>query len=130
MVCEGLRLTLKLLKLARSADTAVKDARCDLIDRANMEYQGLAEPFKLDIKVLSDDRSREVDSKPSAGRHLGQDRSMIIWTRKCNLTERVYVDESPYGELRVVKRVAWRDKSVANWRAEMDVMERVSKATG
>jgi hypothetical protein len=95
-----------------------------------MEGQELAELFKLDITVLSNDRSREVALKPSAGQHLKQERLVIIWTRKCDLTERVYVEESPQGELRVVKRVAWRDKTVVNYRSELDVLGRLSKATG
>lgn len=95
-----------------------------------MEGQELADRFKLDITVLSNDRSKEVVLKPSAGQHLKQERLVIIWTRKYDLTERVYVEESPRGELRVVKRVAWRDKSVINYRSELDVLGRLSKATG
>jgi hypothetical protein len=95
-----------------------------------MDGQELAELFKLDITVLSRDRSREVVWKPSAGQHLKQERQVIIWTRKYDLTERVHVEESPHGELRVIKRVALRDKAVINYRSELDVLGRLSKATG
>lgn len=95
-----------------------------------MEGQELADRFKLDITVLSNYRSKEVVLKPSAGQRLKQERLVIIWTRKYDLTERVFVEESPHGELRVVKRVAWRDKSVVNYRSELDVLGRLSKATG
>lgn len=93
-----------------------------------MGDQEFAELLKLDITLLANDRSREVVLKPSAGQYLKEERQVIIWTRKCDLTERVYVEESPQGELRAVKRVAWRDKTVANYRSELVVLGRLSKA--
>ncbi|KAJ5660554.1 hypothetical protein N7507_007005 [Penicillium longicatenatum] len=95
-----------------------------------MGDQELAELLKLDITLLSNDRSREVVLKPPAGQPLKQERQVIIWTRKCDLTERVYVEESAQGEVRAVKRVAWRDKTVANYRSELVVLGRLSKAAG
>lgn len=93
-----------------------------------MGDQELAELLKLDITLLANDRSREVVLKPPTSQYMKQERQVIIWTRKCDLTERVYVEESPQGELRVVKRVAWRDKTVANCRSELIVLGRLSKA--
>lgn len=93
-----------------------------------MGDQEFAELLKLDITLLANDRSREVVLKPSAGQYLKEERQVIIWTRKCDLTERVYVEESPQGELRAVKRVAWRDKTVASYRSELVVLGRLSKA--
>lgn len=97
-----------------------------------MERQEFAEISRLDITVVSPDRSKEIVFKPAPNEQGKQERNIVMWTRKRNLSQNVWVVESQFGELRVIKQVALQDTSRStggNYRSELDVMGRVSKAT-
>lgn len=94
-----------------------------------MELSQIPELFKLDITVLSNDRNKEVLPTPPSHPELpvGQEKQVIIWTRKKDLTDSVYVEESPQGRLRVVKRVAWENKPRSHLNSELAIMEALSR---
>lgn len=92
-----------------------------------MEHEALAERFKLDITFVSNNRCREVTFRPSPDPHGKQERSVVMWSRKHDLANNVYVHESSCGELRVVKRVALRER--ASNRFELAVIGTITKAT-
>ena len=87
--------------------------------------QVIAEPFKLDITIVSNDRCKEIRLTPSA-EHGKEERNVLVWNRKRDLADNVYVEESQGGELRVVKRVVQRDKTKSS---ELAVIGTITKAT-
>jgi hypothetical protein len=87
--------------------------------------QVLAEPFKLDIVVASNDRCKEIRLTLSAERGK-QERNVLLWNRKRDLADNVYVEEWQSGELRVVKRVVQRDKTKSS---ELAVIGTITTAT-
>lgn len=92
-----------------------------------MGTQILVEQLKLDLTVLPNNQSKEVIFQ-STGNSSTPERNVVIWTRKYELSDNVYVDRSPNGQLRVVKRLAHRD-STSTYPAELNVMGQVTSAT-
>jgi hypothetical protein len=105
----------------------ISDADNQLCDTSVMDDEGVAGQFRLKIAAISDTCNRETPQHdPNQTDHAGK--TVIIWTRKRDLTRDVYLEESQLGEVRVVKQVTTKDKKV-NWRSELDVMGRVRQAT-
>jgi hypothetical protein len=84
-----------------------------------MDHDALAQRFKLEITVLSNNRCREIIFKPP-DQHGKQERSVVMWSRRSDLADNVHIDESLSGELRVVKRVALRESTGTQF--ELSVM--------
>lgn len=91
-----------------------------------MEDQQPAERFKLNMIVLSEDRTREVNFRPDPQQPGKRSREVTMWTRTLQLANNVYVYESSLGEARVVKQVSRRDSRLANYASELDVLGQVS----
>ncbi|KAF5862093.1 hypothetical protein ETB97_012158 [Aspergillus alliaceus] len=87
----------------------------------------IAERFRLDVTVISENCNREI-LQHNPGQAEKENRRVIVWTRKRDLTQDVYVEESQSGQVRVVKRVTTTDKRV-KYRSELDLMGGVSQAT-
>lgn len=88
----------------------------------------IANSFRLNVTAVSESCNREIlqHSSDDAGKDNG--RTVVIWNRKDDLTKDVYLEESQSGQLRVVKQVTTTDKSI-NYRSEIDLMGRISRAT-
>ncbi|KAJ5127738.1 hypothetical protein N7448_008517 [Penicillium atrosanguineum] len=93
-----------------------------------MRDQESAERFKLNVTVLSEDRSREVHFRPDPHQPGKQSREVIMWHRTLKLADNVHVYESPVGELRVVKQVSKKDSRLAKSASELDVLGQVSSS--
>ena len=94
-----------------------------------MDEDGFAESLKLDMKPVSDGCFRETKIKrPDQGSR--QTTEITLWNRTVCLTsspaDNVFLYESLQKDLRVFKRLR-RQKSPANYRRELSVMERVLK---
>jgi hypothetical protein len=94
-----------------------------------MDEDGFAESLKLDMKPVSDRCFRETKIKrPDEGSR--QTTAITLWNRTVCLTsspaDNVFLYESRQKELRVFKRLR-RQKTPANYRRELSVMERVLK---
>lgn len=87
----------------------------------------LAETFKLNITVVSNDRSKEILFVSASDNGGHKDRRVLMWTRKQDLADNVFVEESQSGRLRVVKRVARRQNSTIV--SELAVVGRIAKET-
>ncbi|BCR96273.1 uncharacterized protein AKAW2_21213S [Aspergillus luchuensis] len=88
----------------------------------------IAKSFRLNVTAVSESCNREIlqHSSDDAGKDNG--RTVVIWNRKDDLTKDVYLEKSQSGQLRVVKQVTTTDKSI-NYRSEIDLMGRISRAT-
>lgn len=93
-----------------------------------MRDQELPNRFRLNVIVLSEDRSREINFRPDPHEPGKLTRQVTIWTRKVKLDDNVHVHESPKGELRAVKRVSRKDGVLPDPTSELDVLGQVSKA--
>lgn len=88
----------------------------------------ITESFRLNVTAISESCNREILHHSSEQAWKDNGRAVVIWTRKRELTRDVYVEESQSGQLRVVKQVTTTDKRI-NYRSEIDLMGRVSRAT-